>query len=93
MEFISFKSCKADPDVWMREPIRDNGTDYYEYVLLYFDNCIMIRLNPEKILRDEIGKYFKLKESSVGPPGQYLGGKIWKVLLESGIECWAFGSS
>ena len=62
MEFLGFKSCKADPDVWMREVVRDNGTDHYEYVLLYVDNCITIGLNPEKILRDEIGKYFKLKE-------------------------------
>ena len=42
---------------------------------------------------EEFGKYFKLKESSIGPPSQYLGGKIQNVLLENGIECWAFGSS
>ena len=31
-----------------------------------------------------------MKESSVGLQGQYLSGKIWKVLLERRIECWAF---
>ena len=93
MKFLGFKSCKADPDVWMREAVKDDGTEFYEYVMLYVDDTIAIGINPEKILREEIGKYFKLKELSIGLPGQYLGGKVQKVLLENGIECWAFGSS
>lgn len=55
MEFLGFKSCKADPDVWIREAVRDDGTEYNEYVLLYVDDCLAVGLNPEKILRDEIG--------------------------------------
>ena len=77
----------------MQEVVRDDVTKYYEYKLQYVYNCIAIRLNPEKILRDEIGKIFKLKESSIGLPGQYLGGNLHKVLLENGIECWAFSLS
>ena len=91
MEFLGFKSCKVDPDVWMLEAVKDDATKYFEYVMTYVDDCICLGVNPEKILRNKIGKYFKLKESSIGPPGQYFGGKIHKVLLENGIKFWAFG--
>ncbi len=33
-----------------------------------------------------------LREESIGPPSQYLGGKLRKVTLENGIKAWAFGS-
>ena len=34
-----------------------------------------------------------LIEESIGPPSQYLGGKLRKVELENGVEAWAFGSA
>ena len=49
--------------------------------------------NPEKLLRDELGRYCELKEESIGPPKIYLGGHVRKVQLETGVECWAFSSS
>ena len=61
--------------------------------MLCVDDMITFEVKPKKILRDKIGKSFKLKESSIGLSGQYLNGKIQKVLLENGIECWTFGSS
>ena len=53
----------------------------------------MIGENAEKVLRHELGRYFNLKEESIGPPNIYLGGSVRKVKLENGVECWAFGSS
>ena len=49
--------------------------------------------NAEHILRNEIGKYFKLKEASIGPPKLYLGGHMRKVELDNGVCAWAFSSS
>jgi hypothetical protein len=49
MHHIGFKSCPADPDVWMRP-----GAEVYEYVLLY--NALSIGVEAESILRKEIGK-------------------------------------
>ena len=93
MKHIGFVSSKADPDVWLHESIRIDGmTQYYEYVLLYIDDCIVISDRPESILRKEIGKYFELKEESIGAPSQYLGGKLREIELETGQKCWAFGS-
>ena len=45
------------------------------------------------MLRDELGKYFELKQESIGPPKIYLGGKACKVQLENGIWCWGYSSS
>ena len=32
---MGFESWKSDPDVWCRSAIKDNGTNYYQYILLY----------------------------------------------------------
>ena len=34
-----------------------------------------------------------MKEKSIGDPGKYLGGKLRKVELNNGIDCWAFRST
>ena len=65
MEFLGFEPCKADPDIWMRKGKRADNTDYWEYVLLYVDDCICISTNPEIIIRDEIGKYFLMKAGPI----------------------------
>jgi len=85
MHHLSFESCKADPDVWMRKAVKSDGAQYWEYVLLYVDDALVLSENAERILREEVGKYFELKEASIGPPDIYLGGKVSKVKLENGM--------
>ena len=93
MRHIDFEPCLTDPDVWMRPATKANGLDYYEYVLLYTDDALCISENPESILRNKIGKYFELKEESIGPPKQYLGGHVRKVTTEDGTKAWSFSSA
>ena len=93
MKHLQFKSRRADPDVWIRPSRINDGTEYYEYVLLYTDDCLVISDNAEKILRNEIGKSSRLKEKSVGDPGKYLGGGFCKVKLYNAIDCWEFSST
>ena len=93
MGHIGFESCKADPDVWMRPATKSDGTQIYEYVLLYTDDALVVSEFGEKILREELGKYFELKEESIGTPDIYLGGKVSKVTLENGVKAYSFGSS
>ena len=92
-EFLGCNPYKADPDILMRKGKQDDNTDYWKYVLLYVDNCLYISVNPESIVQDKIGKYFLLKEASIGEPDVYLRGKVRRVELESGEMCWAFGLS
>ena len=76
MAHLGFTSCQADPDIWMRPAQKDDGSEYWEYVLLYVDDALCISMNSENFLRNEIGKYFFIKPKSVGPPEIYLGNKI-----------------
>ena len=93
MGHLGFKSCSADRDVWMRPAEKADGSKYYEFVLLYVDNTLVMSENAERILRDEIGRYFELKEESIGPPDIYLGCMVRKVTLENDQEAWSFSSS
>ena len=93
MRHLGFKSSLADPNVWMRESVIAEGAEYWEYILRYTDNVLVISDTGEKTLRYGIGKYFQLKEESIGEPKIYLGGYIRKVTLENSQDAWAFGSS
>ena len=83
----------ADPDVWMRPALKSDGSSCYEYILLYTDDALAISENAEGIRRREIGKYFELKEDSIGSPKLYLGGKVRRVQLDNGVFAWSFSSS
>ena len=48
---------------------------------------------PEKIIQEELGYRFTVKEKYIGPPTQYLGNKVSNVTLENGTKCWSFSSS
>ena len=93
MHHLDFISCPADPDVWMRPAKKADGSRYWEYLLLYTDDALCVSETPENTLRGDLGKYFELKESSIGPPKIYLGGGVRKVQLDNGVEAWAFSSS
>ena len=93
MKSLDFLSCKADPDVWMRAAEKSDGTTYYEYVLLYTDDMLVVSEDPESFIRKEIGEIFTVKEKSIGPPSQYLGNKVLKVELDNVVKCWGFSSS
>ena len=44
------------------------------------------------MIRNEIGKYFCIKEESIGDPVHYIGGKLREVVLENRAKSWDFGS-
>ena len=93
MEELGFTHSLGDADVWYRPAVKKDGTEYYEYVLLYVDDVLVISENAEAVIRDEIGRHWEFKESSIEKPSIYLGGKCREVELSNGVKCWAFGSS
>ena len=88
MEMLQYKSCLAGPDLWMKKLTTDEGVEYYEYMLLYTDDCLAISKMPMESLM-EINKYFLMKPSSIGPPKIYLGTKMTKVQLPNGVVAYA----
>ena len=93
MGHLGFSSSRADPAVWYRLSKRATREDYYEYVLLYVDDVLVISERADSLLRKEIGQHFVLREESIGPPSLYLGGKLREITLENGVKAWAFGST
>ena len=93
MEFLNFMSCLADPNIWMRPAIKSDGNTYSEYILLYVDDSLVVSENAESILQNKLGRYFHLKEESIGPPTVYLGGRVCKVQLKNGVWAWSISSS
>ena len=76
MAFLNFRSCLASPDVWMRLAIKSDGNTYYEYILLYVNDALVVSENAESILQNELRRYFHLKDESIGLPMVYLGGRV-----------------
>ena len=96
MDFLWFTYCKADSDVWMRKDTTNNGVEYWKFVLLYVDDWLCISHRGEDVLRNEIGKHFILKESSIGQPAIYLNVKVRKRTIdttEGPVDSWSFSSS
>ena len=69
---IGFRSSKADPDVWLRPAVKPNGQTYYEYILCYVDDILLVSLNATSILKS-IQVNFKLKDDKIEPQSDYLG--------------------
>jgi hypothetical protein len=76
-----FKACKADADVWMRPAVKADGSKYYEYVLCYVDDLLVVSEYPKRIMEGLEAKYV-LKAGSVGKLTMYLGAKVSKYWLE-----------
>jgi hypothetical protein len=71
MEHLGFTSCKADPDVWIRENNGHTGDEFVKYVLIYTDDILAIGKDPSAIL-SRLNKYFALKEVQFGLPTNIL---------------------
>ncbi len=88
---MGFKPTRADADVYMRRNLCNGGTPYYEYLLDYVDDVLVISHAPDELMK-QIGSKFKIKNGEYGPPISHLGAGISKVQLSSGEECWSLDS-
>jgi hypothetical protein len=39
---FGFASCQSDPDIWRRGATKKDGMNYYEYILVYVDDLLVI---------------------------------------------------
>jgi hypothetical protein len=94
LDELGFKSSVADPDVWLRPAVKENGDEYYEYILIYVDDVLAISKDPRKVLEDLRGygdDKLKFKNDKIDVPENYLGAKLLRKKL-NGIECWTMSS-
>jgi len=64
---MGFKPSIADPDVYLRAFAKPNGFKYYEYILVYVDDVLIISHAPKDHLK-VIQATYELNPASVGPP-------------------------
>ena len=91
---MQFKASLADPDVWMKPAMKPTGQTYYEYVFVYVDDILVCSVNPVAVM-ETLGKAYRLKEGSIGPPTQYLGAQIKPHRFEDmpAHEYWSMSSA
>lgn len=88
---MNYRASLADPDVWMRMATKPSGTRYYEYVLCYVDDVLVLSESPMKTM-DGIRGVFKLKGDKTEKPDMYLGAQVNEVRTDNGTKCWSLSS-
>ena len=87
---LGFTSTRIDPDVYYRRSVKENGDAYYEYLLVYVDDVLVVSQDPASVMK-RIGEEFEIK-GDYGPPTIFLGAGISKYTLSTGKECWSMDS-
>ena len=72
---IGYLYTKGDPDVWIQQEVKPDGTEYHEMVSCYVDNILAISATPMKTI-EGIKEVFKLKGDKAEVPDMYLGASI-----------------
>jgi hypothetical protein len=88
---MGFNLAIADPDVYRGSNGKPDGFRYYEYILVYVDDVLIISHSPQAHL--ERKTICELNPSRIGPPKWYLGADVDKVLRPvdlTGQEYWSF---
>jgi hypothetical protein len=90
---IGYKSCLADPDIWLREAVRDDNTRYYEYLAVYVDDILSISQHPERTMK-AVSEIYRIKDNSIEPPKTYLGAQVLQYKLPDNKDKvrWAMSS-
>lgn len=77
---LGFKPSRADPDVWLKAKTKQNGDQYYSYILVYVDDVLHFDEKPQDLM-DKINDIYRFKEPA-SIPSRYLGANIEKVALD-----------
>ena len=85
MNDLGFQSSRADPDVWFRLAKRGEE-EYYEYVLLYTDDCLVISDQAESILRNEIGNASSSRKNQLAPQNNTWGVNFDRLPWKPGLR-------
>jgi hypothetical protein len=63
---LGYESSKADPDVWLRKAVRDDGHKYHEMLFVYYVNDILALSHQAEDAIKEITTFYKAKRMAKG---------------------------
>ena len=87
---IGFIPTQANPDVWRRLAVKEDGFEYYKYILCYVDDILAISHKAKDMLK-AVQAIFKLKDDRIEPPDMYLGAML-SIMEDDGIQGWCMTS-
>jgi hypothetical protein len=93
-EDLGFETTTADPDVYRRRAVKPNGIEYWELLLVYVDDILVISSNPRNVLND-LRQHYEFSTKGDEHPTRCLGLDIAKVTIpgdDSGQEYWSISS-
>ena len=91
---MGFKPTVADPDINRSGFVKPNGFKYYEYILVYVDDVLIISHEPTEHLKT-IRATYELNPASIGSPTRHFGADVEKVMRPgdpTGREYWSFSA-
>jgi Reverse transcriptase (RNA-dependent DNA polymerase) len=88
---MGYKSSLADADVWTKSNIKPDGFEYYEMILVYVDDILVVSHDTSATM-EKLAELYRLKPESVGPPTRYLGATTEEVQLNNGREVWSMSA-
>ena len=78
MKSLGYKSCKADPDLWLKPKNRpEDGVQYYSYLLHFVDDILCVHHNADNVLW-LLHKSFQLNPG-FGKPNMYFHVKLCEM--------------
>ena len=80
MTDLNFTPCQADPDVWIQAAVKPDSTKYYEYVLIYVDDILVISHRASTIM-DNLSHYLAERRIQVMERGMVHQIVIWVQTL------------
>ena len=87
---IRFVPTRANPDVWHQAGVKEDGFEYYEYVLCYVDDILAISHKAKDALK-AVQAILKLKDDKIEPMDMYLGATL-SVMEDDGVQGWCMTS-
>jgi hypothetical protein len=93
LQSLGYTSCLADPDVWFKAAVKPCGFEYYEYVLVYVDDVLVLSHQPEVTMK-ALEAFYRLKDG-FAEPDRYLGAEVkkWTFPNDNTKTYWALSSS
>ena len=91
---LGFEPTVVDPDVYRRRSINSKGQPYYELLLCYVDDVLLVSDDPAVVM-EQISQEYRLKDDSYGAPKTYLGAEIEKLTINhdnTTTDAWSFKS-
>ena len=92
---MGFEPTVADPNVYRRANAKPDGFKYYEYILVYVDDVLILSHDTNAHL-ERIRASYDLNPDRIGPPTRYLGADVKRLIRpkdSSGRENWALSAN